>query len=189
MKEKSYIGRTKEYYMDDDNWVFTPSMWKWVSDPTKLAGEVHVLTKEGEELLEKWCDDVAVGYDLCNGSAKGLAVKYSSEQMWELITDTKNGYSAKVIVQVKYGRTDIFERVEEIPYGYCVWNIGRSNFPHEGCVPLAKPKPTEYDWQMCIDPDSLKYIEVGGETLALQILKEASRKGVDRNRFLEIVNQ
>lgn len=92
---ETYIGRTKEYYEDGD-WVFTPALWKWVGNPSNLAGEVHALTKEGEKLLDQWCDDVSVGYDLCHGRAKGLAAKYTSEQMWELLTDQKNGYSVKM---------------------------------------------------------------------------------------------
>ena len=93
---ETYIGRTDAYYDEEQDWVFTPALWKWVGNPANLAGEVHALTKEGEELLEQWCDDVSVGYDLCYGRAKGLAAKYTSEQMWEKLTDPKQGYSVKI---------------------------------------------------------------------------------------------
>ena len=94
----------------------------------------------------------------------------------------------ETIIDKKYGRTDRFEPVTEVPFGYSVWNIGRHNFPHEKCVPLCKLGKNVYKWQRNIDPDSLKYIVVESEELALRILKEAGRKGVDRDRFYEIVN-
>lgn len=82
-----------------------------------------------------------------------------------------------------------YEVVEEFPKGYIVWAIGRRNFKYECYIPLAKPIKGEYEFQANIDPLSLKCIKVDSETLALQILEEAVRKGVDRNRFLEIVNK
>ena len=94
----------------------------------------------------------------------------------------------ETIIDKTYGKEDVFEPVTEVPIGYSVWNIGRQNFPHERCVPLCKPGRNEYEWQMNIDTSSLKYIEVESEELALRILDEAGRKGVDRDRFYEIVN-
>ena len=95
---------------------------------------------------------------------------------------------ADKIIDTKRYRTDVFERVEEVPFGYFVWNIGRQNFRHEKCVPLAKWGHNEYKWQRNIDVDSLKYIEVGTEELALRLLDEASKHLCDRERFYEIVN-
>lgn len=92
------------------------------------------------------------------------------------------------IIDKKWYRTDIFEPVTEVPFGYFVWNIGRRNFPHERCIPLAKRGQCDYDWQMAVDVKRLKYIMVETEELALRILEEASRKGVSRDRFYEIVN-
>ncbi len=91
----------------------------------------------------------------------------------------------KVVIQDGAHR---FEPVDEFPSGYEVWNIGRKNFPHERCIPLARDKKSEYDWQCLIDPTTLKYIVVETEELALRILKEASRRGIDRKRFLEMTN-
>lgn len=85
----------------------------------------------------------------------------------------------------RYGRVDTFEPVTEIPIGYSVWNIGRQNFPHERCIPLAKEGEKKYH----VDLSSLKYIMVDTEKLALRILKEAGYKGVDRERFYEIINE
>lgn len=95
----------------------------------------------------------------------------------------------KQIIDNSYFPTRKYEVVEEFPQDYIVWPIGRSNFQYEYYIPLAKPVKSEYDFQANIDPFSLKCIKVKSETLALQILKEAVRKGVDRKRFGEIVNQ
>ena len=80
-----------------------------------------------------------------------------------------------------YGRTDVYEIVDEYPKGYIVWNIGRHNFPHESYVPLAKPLEDCH-----INPTTLKAIKVKDEETALLILKEASRRGVDEKRFKEL---
>lgn len=90
-----------------------------------------------------------------------------------------------VIKDTKYGRVDTFEPITQIPTGYSVWNIGRQNFPHERCIPLAKEGEKKY----YVDLSSLKYIMVDTEKLALRILKEAGYKGVDRKRFYEIINE
>ena len=41
----------------------------------------YELTQEGFELLEKWKDDVACGYDLCYGKCKGLANSIGSKDI------------------------------------------------------------------------------------------------------------
>lgn len=92
------------------------------------------------------------------------------------------------IIEKRSYRTDVFEPVTEVPFGYSVWAIGRHNFKHERCVPLAKDGHNEYDWQRNIDTKSLKYIMVDSEEIALRLLDEAIRHGCDRDRFYEIVN-
>ena len=95
----------------------------------------------------------------------------------------------ETIVDKHWYRTDVFEPVTEFPFGYVVWNIGRGNFPHERCIPLCRPGYNEFAWQRNIDVDSLKYIMVETEELALRIMKEAGRReDVDRDRFYELVN-
>ena len=94
----------------------------------------------------------------------------------------------KTIIDKTWYRTDVFEPVTEVPFGYFVWAIGRQNFPHERCIPLAKLGFNKEPWQRNIDVKSLKYIMVDTEDVALQILDEASLKGVSRERFYEIVN-
>lgn len=82
-----YIGRTSAWYGDDDiESIFIPDYWKWVDSPNQLAGDVHELTEEGNELLSKWCNDASAGYDLCFGRMKGLAAEYSREEIYQLIT-------------------------------------------------------------------------------------------------------
>ena len=95
----------------------------------------------------------------------------------------------KTIVEKNWLRTDMFEQVAEVPDGHFVWAIGRQNFRHERCVPLAKDGKNEEEWQCNIDVTSLKYIEVASEELALRLLDEAIRRGCDKERFYEIVNE
>ena len=92
------------------------------------------------------------------------------------------------IIDKKYGREDVFEPVTEFPLNYEVWNIGRHNFQHEKCIPLCKDGYNPEPWMHNIDLNSLKYIVVESEELALRILDEAIRHGVDRKRFYEMVN-
>lgn len=84
--------------------------------------------------------------------------------------------------------THTFEQVTEFPDGYVVWNIGRQNFPHERCIPLAKPLAISGDMKYHIDPNTLKYIEAETEELALQVIEEAKRHEINRKRFYEIIN-
>lgn len=77
-----------------------------------------------------------------------------------------------------YGRE--FKPEKEFPYGYFVWNIGRHNFPHERCIPLARRGSDEWH----VDVNDLRYIMVDTEELALYIIGQAGRKGfVDRTKF------
>lgn len=95
----------------------------------------------------------------------------------------------KTIIEKNWYRTDVFEQVTEVPDEYFVWPIGRENFQHEKCVPLAKAGKNEEEWQRNIDVTSLKYIKVASDELALQLLGEAIRNGCDRKRFYEIANE
>lgn len=81
-------------------------------------------------------------------------------------------------VSTLHHKGDDFEVVSECPDGYFVWNIGRSNFPFERMLPLAKHDETAEDWEYRVDTKSLKALEVASEELALKILKEAGRKEV-----------
>lgn len=91
----------------------------------------------------------------------------------------------ETIIDKKFGRTDVFEPTTEFPDGYVVWNIGRANFPHEKCIPLAR-LIGEYR----IDLNSLRYIKVETEETALRIIAESYKRGIrDRKRFYEILNE
>lgn len=87
------IGRTPAFYEDEDNYVFTPSLW--VCEPvvkmyTKIdrISEVYRLTAEGERHLDEW-EEL---YSLCNGRAK---TKVTPGQMWEELT-TNPEYSFRI---------------------------------------------------------------------------------------------
>jgi hypothetical protein len=85
--------------------------------------------------------------------------------------------------------THTFEVVETFPAGYSVWNIGRKNFNFECYLPLAKPKPSKYPFQKCIDPETLKAIKVKDEKTALKILNLSSCGVVDKSRFRELIKR
>lgn len=80
-----------------------------------------------------------------------------------------------------------FEPVQRVPYGYRVWNIGRRNFPFTRCIPLCKLGHNEYEWQRNIDTESLKYIIVPTEEVALKIISVAQKKTVHRKMFCELL--
>lgn len=54
--ENVYIARTKAFFDDEQDWIFTPKMWKYGWTPTdeEFAGEVYLLTDEGKHILDWW---------------------------------------------------------------------------------------------------------------------------------------
>ena len=83
-EEKYYVGRTSAYYGDDDSDddIFVPDYWNWSNDPKELAGDVYELNQDGHDLLFEWIDDRSRGYNLCSGSAYGLAAIYDKEEIF-----------------------------------------------------------------------------------------------------------
>jgi hypothetical protein len=73
------------------------------------------------------------------------------------------------LIDTNFGRTDVFDVVDEWPLGYFVWNIGRANFPHEGYLPLAQGASDPYHVRL----DTLKAIYVGDEQLCLYAMNRA----------------
>lgn len=99
-------------------------------------------------------------------------------------------HAKSIITDFEHGKMYIYERADEFPYGYYVWNIGRQNFPHEKCVPLAKDGYNPEYWMRNIDSNSLKYIEVESEELALLIIQRSNHcNKLDRDKFCEIVKE
>lgn len=96
IEEKYYIGRTSAYYDDDDDSLddfFVPHYWEWANDPMELAGDVHELNTEGQDLMFAWIEDVSRGYNLCSGRAYGLAAQYSREEIYDKLCAEE--YSSK----------------------------------------------------------------------------------------------
>lgn len=98
-EEKYYIGRTSAYYgdADSDDDFFVPDYWNWANNPQELAGDIHVLNKEGEDLMFEWIDDYSRGYNLCSGRAYGLAASYSKEDIYEKLCSEE--FSSKQSVE------------------------------------------------------------------------------------------
>lgn len=86
-----WLTETEEYIdaceRDD---LFMPDMWAVVDseDETIAYFEAPIpLTAEGRTLARQWQSDASLGYDLCYGKCKGLAQKYSSYDVWNLIKE------------------------------------------------------------------------------------------------------
>ena len=87
--ENVYIARTRAYYDEEQDWIFTPDMWTYGWTPTNedFAGEIYLLTEEGKRVLDWWltCRRMnehqrknSFGYD-----------STSSEDMFEMLTSNK----------------------------------------------------------------------------------------------------
>ena len=76
-----------------------------------------------------------------------------------------------------------FETTKEFPDGYEIWAIGRRNFEHKGYVPLC-----EVDENCNVKRDTLKALKVKDEALALTLLYEAVKRGVDKKKYNKMIN-
>lgn len=77
----------------------------------------------------------------------------------------------------------VFEKTNEFPDGYEIWAIGRRNFEHKGYVPLC-----EVDENCNVKRDTLKALKVKDEALALTLLYEAVKRGVDKKKYNKMIN-
>lgn len=83
--------------------VFTPPYWISGYDLTFVENNVEIewieqlyeLTKEGREYLDEYLEDESCGYDLCYGRGKGLADRYTHNEFFELLKDSRE-YSKQV---------------------------------------------------------------------------------------------
>ena len=76
-------------------------------------------------------------------------------------------------IDTTHDHRDVFEIVDEFPFGYIVWPIGRENFQHPGYIPVARPGRLPYH----INRKDLKAVKCADEGEALYILKYASLGG------------
>lgn len=83
-------------------------------------------------------------------------------------------------VSTLHHKGDDFEVVSECPDGYFVWNIGREHFPFERMLPLAQYDKSGEEWERRVDRKSLKALEVRSEECALEVLKVAGHREVDK---------
>ena len=86
MENYGFISEIDWEQYDDDS-VFAPFPFVWKKNAEDCPAQAYRLTEEGNDLLDSWYDDYSVGYDLCNGRAKGLARDYSPYQIFEKITN------------------------------------------------------------------------------------------------------
>jgi hypothetical protein len=77
----------------------------------------------------------------------------------------------------------VFEKTNEFPDGYEIWAIGRRNFEHKGYVPLC-----EVDENNNVKRDTLKALKVKDEVLALSLLYEAVKRGVNKKKYNKMIS-
>lgn len=77
----------------------------------------------------------------------------------------------------------VFEKTNEFPDGYEIWAIGRRNFEHKGYVPLCEVDESRY-----VKRDTLKALKVKDEALALTLLSEAVKRGVNKKKYNIMIN-
>lgn len=90
----------------------------------------------------------------------------------------------KIVDKDRWGNTHTFEIVPDFPSGYTIWNIGRSNFPYKGYIPLCVA-----DANCHVNLNTLKAMKAASEELALALLKEAGKHRVTRGRYLKLATQ
>lgn len=74
-------------------------------------------------------------------------------------------------------KVDRFTIVDKIPDSrYHVWNIGDNMV--DGFLPLCRKLPTEFDWQECIDPQSLVAIDMRDKPEVLADMRKAAGLGI-----------
>ena len=88
---------------------------------------------------------------------------------------------AKVIIEngkiysEKFGKVDVFEIVDKIPFGFFVWNIGE-NMGHDEYIPICQDLHPEDKDNYEINPHTLKAIKLSIEEV--QLLRKAAGYGV-----------
>lgn len=68
----------------------------------------------------------------------------------------------RTIEHTVFGKTDVYEVVDEVPLGYVIWNIGPNNAP-QGYIPFCRPAHRQrFEGGREIDPDTLKAVKADG---------------------------
>lgn len=90
----------------------------------------------------------------------------------------KNG---KIYIE-KFGKVDVFEIVDKIPFGFFVWNIGE-NMGHDEYIPICQDlRPGDKD-NYEINPNTLKAIKLSAEEV--QLLRKAAGIGINSLKTAE----
>lgn len=68
----------------------------------------------------------------------------------------------RMIEHTVFGKTDVYEVVDEVPLGYVIWNIGPNNAP-QGYIPFCRPAHRQrFEGGREIDPTTLKAVKADG---------------------------
>lgn len=86
------------------------------------------------------------------------------------------------IYSEKFGKVDVFEIVDKIPFGFFVWNIGE-NMGHDEYIPICQDlRPGDKD-NYEINPNTLKAIKLSAEEV--QLLRKAAGIGINSLKTAE----
>lgn len=68
----------------------------------------------------------------------------------------------RTIEHTVFGKTDVYEIVDEVPLGYIIWNVGPENAP-QGYIPFCRPAHRQrFEGSRDIDPTTLKAVKADG---------------------------
>lgn len=90
-----WLTITPEYIeaCEDEDVLFMPNrtcIAESKDDTTDVYESPIHLSAEGRAFARQWYEDASLGYDLCNGRCKGLAGRYSEQEMWNLVESDKD---------------------------------------------------------------------------------------------------
>lgn len=72
----------------------------------------------------------------------------------------------------------VVDSIEDVPYAFKIWNIGRENFPFEGYIPMARIEG------YAVDTTTLIAVPMPSEEVALKLMKQSMNGKNINGRYL-----
>ena len=83
---------------------------------------------------------------------------------------------ATITTKDTFGKSNTYEVVDKIPYGFFIWNIGE-NMGDKEYIPIAELKSDKPEDKYSINPNTVKAIKVGADNA--KILNKAVTWGIN----------
>lgn len=124
----TYIGRTSAYYEEEEDSLYVPDYWTWSEDKDdkEFAGDVYELTDEGAAELEYWneCRRMnAYQRNHCFGFRNE-----TREQMWEKLTDLKNGFIVDCNIKKFYFKKHHVKNADTGEFELCIMVVKAESY-------------------------------------------------------------